>query len=159
MRALAAVLSIVSVLVAIAACQDQTVVARPCTNIPPGGCPINKGVSCEDPACEAVYACREGNVWEFQAHCPGRDASRGVDAGPATDGGIAFDASIDAPPGAFGGPGCMMLQEPDCPLGLAIACGANGCCGCEDLFVCENEAWLLWGRCIDGRIEQTPEEP
>ena len=158
MRAIVSVLvAIGAVLATIAACEDQTVVAQPCTNIPPGGCPINRGVSCQDPACEAVYACREGNVWELQARCPGRDANAVTDSS-LPDGAIAFDASIDAPPGAFGGPGCPSLQEPDCPLGLALACGA-GCCGCEDLFVCENAAWLLWGRCGDGGIQQTPEDP
>ena len=33
-----------------------------------------------------------------------------------------FDASIDAPPGANGGPGCDALQAPDCSLGFALAC-------------------------------------
>jgi len=147
-----------SAIFVVAACQDQTVTAQECSNIPQGGCPIARGVSCQDPTCERVYACREGNVWELVAPCPARDATpSGKDAG-APDTGGGFDASIDAPPGAFGGPGCAGLQPPDCSLGLALACG-SGCCECEDLFVCENGAWLLWGRCGPGGIEQTPEEP
>jgi hypothetical protein len=63
------------------------------------------------------------------------------------------DVSIDVE-GAFGGPGCVDLQAPDCPLGLAISC-PNGCCGCEDLFVCRNGGWNLWGQCVDGGITQS----
>jgi hypothetical protein len=67
-----------------------------------------------------------------------------VDAGAP----VSIDASIDAPPGAFGGPGCPSLQTPDCALGLALACDIH-CCGCEDLFVCEEGGWALWGYCGD----------
>lgn len=61
------------------------------------------------------------------------------------------DASIDVE-GAFGGPGCVDLQMPDCPLGVALTC-PSGCCGCEDLFVCKNGGWDLWGSCgVDGAV-------
>ena len=140
-------------ILAIVSCQDQEVVAQPCTNIPAGGCPLSHGVACEDPACEAIYACREGNVWELRAPCPGRDAGGPTDAFvPETSN--AVDANIDAPPGAFGGPGCGDLMEPDCALGIALACGAT-CCGCEDLFVCENGGWELWGTCGDAGPQQS----
>lgn len=138
-------------LVVLGACSDRPV-PQPCSNIPAGGCPLSRGVACEDPACEAVYLCRPNDVWELHQRCPMRE-SRSLE-----DGGIGpeaespmFDASIDAPPGAFGGAGCESLQAPDCPLGIALACGA-GCCGCEDLFVCENNGWTPWGSCADGRI-------
>ena len=52
---------------AIASCEDNYVVPQPCSNIPAGGCPLSHGVACEDPACEASYACRENNGWEFRA--------------------------------------------------------------------------------------------
>ena len=134
-------------LVAIASCEDQEVVPQPCTDIPAGGCPLSHGVACEDPACQAIYACRENNVWELRAPCPGRDGGGPTDAFvPETS--SSFDANVDAPPGAFGGPGCGDLIEPDCALGIALACGAT-CCGCEDLFVCENGGWELWGSCGD----------
>jgi hypothetical protein len=139
-------------ILAIASCEDNSVVAKPCSNIPDGGCPLSHGVACEDPACEAIYACRENDVWEFRAFCPGRDGGGPTDAfAPET--GTAIDATIDAPPGAFGGPGCGELIEPDCALGIALACGAT-CCGCEDLFVCENGGWELWGVCGDAGPEQ-----
>jgi hypothetical protein len=132
----------------VASCNDALIQER-CTNIPAGGCPRARGVSCEDPSCEAVYLCRPNNVWVLERQCPPRaprDASAPViiDAG----GEAPRDASIDAPPGAFGGPGCASLQAPDCSLGLALGCG-NSCCGCSDLFVCESGAWTLWGFCGD----------
>jgi hypothetical protein len=146
----AAAASIVATtLVLFAACDDGAV-ARPCSNIPAGGCPISRGVACEDPACEAVYACRPGDVWELQERCPARDAgpSETNDAAPVEPdaGSPVGDAAIDAPPGAYGGPGCDSLQAPDCALGVALACGAD-CCGCEDLYICEDNGWTLWGGC------------
>lgn len=128
-------------------CSDAAT-AQPCADIPPGGCALSRGVACEDPACVAVYACRAGNVWELDRSCPPRDAGSPTDA--KLDAGDASnpprDASTDPPPGAYGGAGCGALQLPDCSLGLALAC-PSGCCGCEDLFVCENGGWSYWSTC------------
>lgn len=134
------------------ACEDAAT-PQPCRDVPEHGCPLSHGVACEDPTCQAIYACREGNVWELVKTCPGYDPDAGAlpDAGPST---TIVDASIDAPPGAYGGPGCEVLQDPDCALALALAC-TNGCCGCEDLFVCTNGAWTLWGQCsVDGGVRE-----
>lgn len=152
-RVVAASLFVVVTSVALFAACDDEAVPEPCSNIPAGGCPLSRGVACEDLACEAVYFCRPNNVWELKEQCPARDA------GPVPDASIPetappppiFDASIDAPPGAFGGPGCDALQAPECALGLALACGA-GCCGCEDLYICEAGGWTLWGTCSDGGV-------
>ncbi len=137
------------------ACEDAEIVES-CRNIPAGGCPRSRGLACEDPACEAVYLCRPGNVWELESRCEAREAGvrTRVDASAeadARDALASFDASIDAPPGAFGGPACTSLISPDCALGVALSCGAD-CCGCEDLFVCETSGWTLWGRCEGGRL-------
>lgn len=141
------------------ACDDPPVPPE-CTDIPAYGCPVTRAGSCSDPQCESIYACRRGNIWEVQEKCPSfnpdagtialRDA--GKDAPDATT-----DASPDpnAPPGAYGGPGCGSLQDPDCTVGLALGC-TNGCCGCEDLFVCQAGAWELWGVCADGVVRETP---
>ena len=141
-----------------AACNEASV-ATPCSDIPEGGCPRSRGVACADPACEAVYLCRPNNVWELEQRCPPRT---GAPAASLADGGeadasapIPADAAPDAPPGAFGGPGCPGLQAPECALGLALVCG-TGCCGCEDLFVCEDDGWTLWGTCADGGVVHTP---
>lgn len=139
---------------AIAACEEQVTPQR-CTDIPKGGCPLSHGVACEDPACEAAYACLEGNVWELDHRCPAHDASVVLDAGSIDADASepsSFDASIDAPEGAFGGPGCGPLQTPDCSLGLALAC-PSGCCDCEDLYICRSGGWQLWGSCSASGIE------
>jgi hypothetical protein len=147
-----AAMALLAVLAAAPACSDVAV-DQPCTSVPAGGCPLSRGVACEDPACEAVYACRPGNVWELDHTCPPREggapiAEAGLDA-PAIP-----DAALDAPPGANGGPGCEALQSPDCMLGFALVC-PSGCCDCEDLYVCQNGGWAIWGTCsADGGIRE-----
>jgi hypothetical protein len=149
MRYIYLILLFFMVSVAWLACSDGPI-AQACTDIPAGGCPLSRGLACADPLCEAAYACRPGNVWELRERCPTRAAPEdgggdgAVDA-PDARASSSFDASIDAPPGATGGPGCLPLQAPDCPLGLVLSC--QGCCGCEDLFVCASGAWELWGVC------------
>ena len=141
-------------LAAVLSCSDAPT-ADPCRDIPDGGCPLSYGVACQDPACDAVYACLPNRVWQLDHTCPPHEAGApheaGVDGGDAADdapaeGSLSFDASIDAPPGAGGGPGCEDLQAPDCSLALALAC-PKGCCGCEDLFVCQNGGWYYYATC------------
>ena len=141
------------VLTALPSCEDAET-PQACTSIPTGGCPLSRGVACADPACEAVYACRPGNVWELDRMCPPRDAGPLRDGSAeasdaSTDGQVdaarSFDASYDGA-GANGGPGCAGLQGPDCSLGFALACPA-GCCGCEDLFTCESGTWTFYAAC------------
>ena len=141
-----AVVSFVLTLLVAAACGDP-VTDHACTAIPAGGCPLSRGVACEDPSCAAVFACRPGNVWELDHTCPAREAGAPHDA--AVDAPPVRDAAVDAPPGANGGPGCNPLQTPDCALGPALVC-PSGCCDCEDLFVCQNGGWVAWGTCSLG---------
>ena len=155
------VVAVVVVVVAgiVASCSDGST-DQPCNGIPEGGCPLSHGVACDDPACKAVYACRSNNVWELDHMCPAKDAEA-VDAF-VPEAAPAIDASIDAPPGAFGGPGCNPLEPPDCELGLVLLCSSGccdcedlyvcrngGCCGCEDLYVCDDGGWDPWGTCSD----------
>lgn len=139
------------------ACSSDDATATPCKDIPDGGCPLSHGIACEDPSCAAVYACINGS-WSFDHACPAREGGAPVDAGvsDAADASSSFrDVSIDAPPGAFGGPGCPDLQPPDCPLGVALECPQqSACCGCDDLYVCQNGGWVAWGRCVDGGVSQ-----
>lgn len=145
--------AVAGALAAVMSCSDAPT-ADPCRDIPAGGCPLSNGVACEDPACEAVYACRPNRVWELDHTCPPHEAGApeaSTDGGDAAGDGPAessrpFDASIDAPPGASGGPGCEQLQAPDCTLGFALAC-PKGCCGCEDLFVCQDGGWSYYATC------------
>ena len=134
--------------VSVASCREDPATVEACTNIPTGGCPLSHGIACQDSTCEALYACRAGNVWELERACPAREAGAPREA--STDAPVEasrpFDASADAPPGANGGPGCGALQTPDCSLGFALAC-PSGCCDCEDLYVCENGGWSYWATC------------
>jgi hypothetical protein len=111
-----------------------------CSNIPKDGCPLSYGRACDDP----VYACLPGNRWELRGTCAPRDAGT-IDSGGVVVEAGPRDASIDVE-GAFGGPGCVDLQPPDCTLGTAVLC-PSGCCGCEDLFVCRDGGWSAWGVC------------
>ncbi|CAN5924374.1 hypothetical protein BH11MYX4_BH11MYX4_00610 [soil metagenome] len=149
--ALIAVSALTLALVAMPACSDVAA-DRACSDIPAGGCPLSRGVACEDPSCEAVYACRAGNVWELDRACPAREAGAPrPDA--ALDAPSIQDGAPDAPPGANGGPGCGVLQTPDCALGFALVC-PSGCCDCEDLFVCQSGSWTVWGTCSDAGIRE-----
>jgi hypothetical protein len=144
MNSLSVFLAYVALAGAAVAC-NSTPPPELCSDVPDGGCPLSDGVACEDPTCVAVYACNAG-VWSFDHACPTIDAAT-VDASDDADTTPSFDAaSIDAPPGAFGGPGCPDLEEPDCPLGEALACGAT-CCDCEELYVCVDMGWTDWGSC------------
>jgi hypothetical protein len=134
---------------------DDTSTAAACVDIPANGCPDDDGADvCQDPTCSSAYSCQNGK-WVFDRSCPPHD-------GGASDGGSFVPESatrdvgvIDAPPGAYGGPGCVDLQPPDCSLGTALSCGGQqDCCGCEDLFVCDNGGWDLWGTCVDGGAMQ-----
>jgi hypothetical protein len=129
----------------IVACDGGSLIAS-CHDIPDGGCPQQGGVECQDPTCAAAYTCQADGGWSFAYACPAQDSGP-PDVAPDTP---VLDAGydIDAPPGAFGGPGCTDLEPPDCPLGEALICSA-GCCGCIDLFVCDDGGWDPWGACTD----------
>lgn len=147
----------------VVACSDPLIYPY-CTNIPAHGCPGGDGdasMNCVDPSCEAIYSRSADCVWTRVATCPGfgrpdsgaRDAnadSSAVDADSASipDAPIG-DVGFAIPDGAGGGTGCGDLQSPDCPLALALHCGAS-CCGCESLYVCSGGGWNLWGSCGDG---------
>lgn len=142
--------------VVVAACDNPpTPVA--CTGVPAGGCPQDNGADvCSDPSCEAVYACNSGR-WTLSQKCPPHPREAGaadasVDA--AESGGPPpMDATFDVPPGAYGGSGCTDLETPDCSVGTALACAdTSGCCGCQDLWVCESGSWVLWGECGDAGL-------
>jgi hypothetical protein len=144
-------IALVAFAVALAvACSDQVIAT--CFDIPEGGCPSQEGVACQDPTCAAAYNCEPDGGWSLAYACPAFDGSA-QDA--QTDSGAndaeTFDVNIDAPPGAFGGPGCEDLEQPDCPLGEAIVCEqqSGNCCDCEDLWICDDGGWDPWGECTD----------
>jgi hypothetical protein len=132
---------------------------QPCMDIPrKDGCiaPEDEDASpmdicAEDETCSAVYAC-ENESWVLLATCPMRDRDGGADARDEDvhAGGKPRDVDFEVPPGASGGPGCIGLQCGDCPLSLGLACPPDQCCGCQDLYVCEDGGWNIWGYCDDG---------
>jgi hypothetical protein len=151
LRASIGVAAAIGLLVGLARCNDP--VGHRCTNIPPGGCPGQGSADCVDPSCAAVYTCEPDGTWLFDQPCPAQDGGPEAAAPPA-DASAPDTSYIDAPPGAFGGPGCSDLQTPDCSLGVALTCAASSCCDCQDLFVCQAGSWVLWGQCVDGGITQ-----
>ncbi len=140
----------------VSACSDPTIDDY-CMDIPKGGCPGEDGTNCEDTTCAAIYSHSSSCVWTFVQSCPNYKPPH--DAGPpdgsrdaAPDGQLRDahlrDAGFVLPPGAAGGPGCLDLESPDCPLDLALQC--DDCCGCQDLYVCVDGGWNEWGECGDG---------
>jgi len=150
-------LAIAALLVAVACDNPPTPVA--CTDIPDGGCPQDNGASvCSgDHSCNAVYDCVDGK-WVLDTTCPPHPHDASTDASEAGDANTTpEDVHIDAPPGSFGGPGCADLEVPDCSVGTALLCaGAIGCCGCEDLWVCQGGGWVSWGTCGDAGVMPNP---
>ncbi len=126
-------------------CSDGFDLPKPCGTIPENGCP-DKGQQCADPLCATLYSCTDG-VWRFTMSCPfdpdAGDASRPEASAPVEAG---FDPNEAK---------CPSLEEPDCPRSFARAC-TSGCCGCEDVFACENGEWSLIGGCTDGGLMLSP---
>jgi hypothetical protein len=138
------------------ACKDTPPPAT-CGGLDPPACPQDNGADvCTDVTCASVYACQSGS-WVFVKTCPAYDPEAGVQPLEASDDAQpGADVSIDAPPGAFGGPGCVDLENPDCPVGVALACADSvGCCDCQDLYVCQDGSWVPWGECTDAGVTQT----
>jgi hypothetical protein len=139
---------------------EDPVEAAPCNDIPEGGCPApadsDGGVieNCKaDPTCSALYACQPTGGWSLLVECPARPREAGVAdarADARRDASELRDVAFDVPQGASGGQGCVDLEAPDCPLSLGLACPADSCCCCQDLYVCEDGGWNLWGYCADG---------
>lgn len=152
-----AVLALAGTGAAIFACDGEKIDVT-CDQIPDGGCPASgdADLCTADPTCAAVYTCTDKR-WIRLTTCAARpsepDAAPAVDASSSKDA-SAFDGSL--PEGAWGGPGCLDLQLPDCSLGLASTCGGKSCCDCEDVFVCSGGAWALYGSCQNGQITAAP---
>jgi len=136
---------------AFAACNDTPFPAA-CSDIPAGGCPEDNGAEvCTDCTCRSVYACDDGK-WDFVKDCP---ANPCPEAGSPFDSGSSdatADVALDAPPGAYGGD-CVDLELPDCQWGTAAACASTpDCCGCTDVWLCQNGGWVSWGTCGSGGL-------
>ena len=135
----------------VAACQSGAF-SKPCGRIPDGGCPNDRGGTCEDRACEALYACYDG-TWVQVKACPpggggggaaagggsGGDGLSGAGGGACTPATIDHTAEVD---------GCDpdLVEVPDCPVEVAESC--HPCAsGCEDFFLCTVGGWNLVAYC------------
>jgi hypothetical protein len=137
-----------------------------CDQIPEGGCPLDRGGTCEDASCAALYGCYDG-VWERVELCQGNTGGAGGGApgsggtgGAAAAGGtggagctpIMFDHTDDTT-------GCMPdLQSPDCPAAAAEQCPGKACTtGCLDFFLCKPTGWEAVAYCDeDGNFFEAP---
>jgi hypothetical protein len=126
-----------------------------CKDLAPPACPSDSDADvCADLTCASVYECDDGQ-WVFVQNCPNSSPEAGVHPADASTEGAPKtpDAEPDAPAGAYGGPGCTDLELPDCSLGTALGCASTpDCCGCQDVYVCANGGWNLWGACTDGGV-------
>lgn len=138
----------------VGACQQDLSPQQPCRDIPEGGCPDYDN-ACADPTCFTLYSCGQDDKWQVEQVCPAKEAGPPIiDAGSDADAAPVGDNEYLNVPGALGGPGCNDLQTPDCALGVAAACTDQNCCDCQDLYVCSDGSWDLWGECNGGVITQ-----
>jgi hypothetical protein len=136
-----------------------------CGQIPTGGCPIGRGGTCDDSACNGLYDCVEG-TWLLLTRCPGGDGGGGSSAGGM--GGVAGAAGSGAQGGGGGCVGVTLdhtgetegcapeLLLPDCPAVAAETC--QPCLtGCVDFFLCLEAGWTVVAYCTeDGEIVVEP---
>lgn len=138
-----------------------------CDRIPEGGCPLDRGGTCEDQACDALYGCYNG-VWARVETCDRGSGEAGGGSGGAGGAGGAAGAGAGAGGGectpirfdhSMESTGCMPdLQSPDCPAVLAEICPEKACTtGCLDFFLCEADGWTAVAYCDeDGNFYQAP---
>lgn len=127
-----------------------------CDQIPEGGCPVDRGGTCDDKECAAIYGCYDAE-WKVQEVCEGNTGGGGAGGSTGTAGGgggatggagggectpLELDHSTDTT-------GCMPdLQSPDCPAAAAESCQEKACStGCLDFFLCKASGWVAVAYC------------
>jgi hypothetical protein len=150
---------VATVVVVTATCQGIPDGAT-CDDIPDGGCPTDRGGSCADPTCSAIYLCNNG-LWSLGQICPPYDAGSGgggvggsatvPEAGPlcSHDGGgtctpVVIDAGNTADPST-----CTPdLMCGDCTVSAAYGCKECACTtGCDDFYICTPLGWVSVAYC------------
>ncbi len=136
----------------LAACADPEI--KLCDRIPAGGCPIDRGGTCADQECAAIYTCDSGewNLAERCEHAEGGGVGQGGRS-PGVGGHFAFCEDLELAPSK--GTCAPDLQEPDCPVAAASPCKTACTTGCELFFACLNDAWVLRATCEDGELLAT----
>lgn len=117
---------------------------RPCNDIPEGGCPLDRGGSCEDPACAVLYACFDG-AWEEHEQCTANtQTTASVSASSSTGGCAPFEIDRTGETS-----GCQPdLLEPDCPADALDTCSPCSL-GCVDFYLCLAEGWVNVAHCTE----------
>jgi hypothetical protein len=150
------------------ACDPPRII--PCDQIPEGGCPLDRGGSCDDPSCAAIYGCYDG-AWRREEVCEGNTGG-GTNTGSSMNAGGAGGGTGVGGPG--GGAGCNPiefdhsmdttgcapdLQEPDCPAAVAEECPEKACTtGCLDFYLCTTDGWKSAAYCDeDGNFFLAPD--
>lgn len=136
-----------------------------CDQIPEGGCPLDRGGTCEDAACEALYGCYDG-VWKRVEVCDGNIGAGGAGGAGgmgAAAGGAGGAGRAECTPIRFDHTGdttgCIpSLQSPDCPAAVAESCPEKACStGCLDFFLCKADGWQAVAYCDeDGNFFEAP---
>ena len=145
-------------LVLLAGCPQATEEPKLCDIIPEGGCPLDRGGTCDDASCDAIYGCYDG-VWEKVETCDtpptGGGGSGGGGGGSGGEGGCApfvFDHTGETI-------GCQPdLQSPDCPIAAAEQCPESACLtDCSDFYLCKEEGWVALAYCDEnGELFEAP---
>ncbi len=145
-------LALTVVLLATTTCQSLPT-GTGCVDIPAGGCPLDRGGTCADPTCNALWACNAG-AWSLMQECDQPDAGAGgggagggpSDAGP--DDGPCAMVSIDLTGQTQD---CMPdLAFPDCDVAAALGCVQQACLtGCSDFWMCSMAGWIAVAYCTD----------
>jgi len=126
-------------------CSDSPVFT-PCGEIPAGGCPSDRGGTCDDTACAGLYDCVEGK-WTRSVDCStdgGSGGGGGSDAGPDVVCSPVTIAHVGEKSGCKPDP-----QSPDCPVVAAEAACRESVCltGCLDFFLCTKDGWTAVATC------------
>ncbi len=134
-----------------------------CVDIPTGGCPLDRGGTCDDATCNALYSCSAG-VWSLMQVCVQPDGGAGGSGGGDGDGGISDGGASDG--------ACTMvtintmgeqqdctpdLEGTDCPFQAALGCAQTACStGCTDFWLCSMAGWVDVAYCTcDGQLVVT----
>jgi hypothetical protein len=163
------------VLLAVVSCQGLPI-APICGEIPSGGCPEDRGGTCEDPTCTGLYECTADNTWTEMQRCPAHDGGGGSGGSSSTGGGDRLDGGSDG----SDSDGCTQVSidlsgqtvdcmpdlenPPDCPVQAALGCIETACLvGCTDFWLCktcpDGADWVPVAYCTDEGvlITQKPE--
>jgi hypothetical protein len=137
-----------------AACQSPQQI-KLCGQIPDGGCPLDRGGTCEDALCAALYGCYDG-VWVREEVCDQNTGGGGSGGGSTGTGGDCTPIQLDHTGETTG---CQPdLQLPDCPVAAAEQCPQNACLtDCIDFFLCKAEGWTALAYCDEeGMLIEAP---